>query len=67
MMQNYYVPLSHITDEYMIIPPLAPLQIKFYRFKLCYHRFAPALEIDQTVSSNSYYLMLNSFMLFKTF
>jgi hypothetical protein len=39
---------------------------KFDRFKRRYHRFAPALKIDQTSSSNSYYVTHNSFMLFKT-
>jgi hypothetical protein len=39
---------------------------KLDRFKRCYHGFAPSLEINQTVSSNSYYVMLNGFMFFKT-
>ncbi len=39
---------------------------KFDRFKRRYHRFAPALKIDQTSSSNSYYVTHNSFLLFKT-
>jgi hypothetical protein len=36
------------------------------RFKPRYNGFAPALEIDQTVSNNSYYVTLNGFMLFLT-
>jgi hypothetical protein len=51
---------------------MAPRRLRFRyhkqldRFKRCYHRFAPALEIDQMVSRNSYYVTLNGFMLFKT-
>jgi hypothetical protein len=39
---------------------------KLDRFKRRYHGFAPVLEIDQTVSKNSYYVTLNGFMRFKT-
>jgi hypothetical protein len=39
---------------------------KLDRFKRRQDGFAPALEIDQTVSSNSYYVTLHSFILFKT-
>jgi hypothetical protein len=38
----------------------------FSGFKRRYHGFAPTIEIDQMVSSNSYYVALNGFMLFKT-
>jgi hypothetical protein len=37
----------------MIIPP--------DRFKRCYHRFAPELEINQMVSSNPYYVLVSAF------
>jgi hypothetical protein len=36
---------------------------KLDRFMRRYHGFAPMIEIDQTVSSNSYYVALNGFML----
>jgi hypothetical protein len=36
---------------------------KLDRFQRRYHGFAPMIEIDQTVSSNSYYVPLNGFML----
>ncbi len=36
---------------------------KLDRFKRRYHGFAPMIEIDQTFSSNSYYVALNGFML----
>ncbi len=39
---------------------------KLDRFKCRYHGFTPALEVDQTVSSNSCYVTLNGFMLFKS-
>jgi hypothetical protein len=39
----------------MIIPP--------DRFKRRYHGFAPELEINQMVSSNPYYVVVNGFML----
>jgi hypothetical protein len=39
---------------------------KLDRFKRRYHGFAPMIEIDQTVSSSSYYVALNGFMFFKT-
>jgi hypothetical protein len=31
-----------------------------------HHGFAPTIEIDQTVSNNSYYVALNGFMLFNS-
>jgi hypothetical protein len=46
------------TYKYMIIPP--------DRFKRRYHGFAPELEINQMVSSNPYYVVVNGFMLFTT-
>jgi hypothetical protein len=39
---------------------------KLDRFKRRYHGFAPTIEIDQTVSNNSYYVALNGFMLFNS-
>jgi hypothetical protein len=43
------------TSTGTIIPPLAPL-----------HVFVPALEVNQTVSSNAYKITLNGFMLFNS-
>jgi hypothetical protein len=51
---------------------MAPRRLRFRdhnqldRFKCRYHGFATALEIDQMVLRNSYYVTLNGFMLFKT-
>jgi hypothetical protein len=51
---------------------MAPRRVRFCyykqldRFQRRYHGFAPALEIDQMVSRNSYYVTLNGFLLFKT-
>jgi hypothetical protein len=51
---------------------MAPRRRRFHyhkqldRFKPHYHGFAPALQIDQMVSRNSYYVTLNGLMLFKT-
>jgi hypothetical protein len=39
---------------------------KLDRFKRRNHGFAPTIEIDQTISNNSYYVTLNGFMLFNS-
>jgi hypothetical protein len=31
----------------------------------CYNEFAPMLEVNQTVSTNTYKIMLDGFMLFE--
>jgi hypothetical protein len=64
--------LGAVVSPWRHFSQISCLRVHYYkkldRFKRRYHRFAPALKIDQAFSSNSYYVnvTLNGFMLFKT-